>query len=154
MLALKVKFGLGANFLAIKKRNLNDINTFIDQETEVVDYCYHSFSTFENQKTEVYHSLCTSLNHKPISGSYERRSDGLGGEMHEEKGEVFEILSKSFLIYSFRRTNGTSDAVVFELAVLREGTDSKSFDLQIFSTAWTCASDSETLLKEDCYGIS
>ena len=35
MLALKVKFGLGANFLAVKKRNLNDINTFIDQETEV-----------------------------------------------------------------------------------------------------------------------
>merc|ERR1711970_29560 len=34
VLALKVKFGLGANFLAIKKRNLNDINTFIDQETE------------------------------------------------------------------------------------------------------------------------
>ena len=35
MLALKVKFGLGANVLAIKKRNLNDISTFIDQETEV-----------------------------------------------------------------------------------------------------------------------
>merc|ERR1712198_71876 len=34
VLALKVEFGLGANFLAIKKRNLNDINTFIDQETE------------------------------------------------------------------------------------------------------------------------
>merc|ERR1711971_584344 len=34
VLAFKVKFGLGANFLAIKKRNLNDINTFIDQETE------------------------------------------------------------------------------------------------------------------------
>ena len=41
VLALKVKFGLGANFLAIKKRNLNDINTFIDQETEVVNYFYH-----------------------------------------------------------------------------------------------------------------
>merc|ERR1712156_745133 len=35
VLALKVKFGLGANVLAIKKRNLNDISTFIDQETEV-----------------------------------------------------------------------------------------------------------------------
>merc|ERR1711962_1044710 len=34
VLALKVKFGLGANVLAIKKRNLNDISTFIDQETE------------------------------------------------------------------------------------------------------------------------
>merc|ERR1712083_124919 len=34
VLALKVKFGLGANFLAIKKRNLNDISTFIDHETE------------------------------------------------------------------------------------------------------------------------
>ena len=32
---MKVKFGLGANVLAIKKRNLNDISTFIDQETEV-----------------------------------------------------------------------------------------------------------------------
>ena len=96
MLALKVKFGLGANFLAIKKRNLNDINTFIDQETEVVDYCYHSFSTFENQKTEVYHSLYTSLNHKPISGSNERRSDGLGGEMHEEKGERLRFLQNLF----------------------------------------------------------
>ena len=37
VLALKVKFGLGANFLAIKKRNLNDISTFIDHETEVVN---------------------------------------------------------------------------------------------------------------------
>ena len=34
---MKVKFGLGANFLAIKKRNLNDISTFIDHETEVVN---------------------------------------------------------------------------------------------------------------------
>merc|ERR1711962_91128 len=34
VLALKVKFGLGANVLAIKKRNLSDISTFIDQETE------------------------------------------------------------------------------------------------------------------------
>merc|ERR1712126_667585 len=34
VLALKVKFGLGANVLAVKKRNLNDITTFIDQETE------------------------------------------------------------------------------------------------------------------------
>jgi len=34
VLALKVKFGLGANVLAVKKRNLNDISTFIDQETE------------------------------------------------------------------------------------------------------------------------
>merc|ERR1711962_1657492 len=34
VLALKVKFGLGANVLAIKKRNLNDISTFIEQETE------------------------------------------------------------------------------------------------------------------------
>ena len=32
---MKVKFGLGANVLAIKKRNLNDISTFIDKETEV-----------------------------------------------------------------------------------------------------------------------
>ena len=32
---MKVKFGLGANVLAIKKRNLSDISTFIDQETEV-----------------------------------------------------------------------------------------------------------------------
>ena len=37
VLALKVKFGLGANVLAVKKRNLNDITTFIDQETEVVN---------------------------------------------------------------------------------------------------------------------
>merc|ERR1712107_971353 len=34
VLALKVKFGLGANVLAIKKRNLSDISTFIDQDTE------------------------------------------------------------------------------------------------------------------------
>ena len=71
--------------------------------------------------------------------------------MHEKKGVAFEILSKSFLIRLFRRTNGTSDGVVFELAVLREETDSKNLDLQIFSTAGTCAS--KTLLKEDCYGI-
>ena len=140
VLALKVKFGLGANFLAIKKRNLNDINTFIDQETEVVDYCYPSSSTFENQKTEVYQSLCSSLNPTSISGSNERRSDGLGGEMHEKKGEPFNVLSKLFLYLFSRRTNGTSDVVVFELAVLREGMDSRSFDLRIFSTAWIFAS--------------
>ena len=72
--------------------------------------------------------------------------------MHEKKGDAFDNISKSFLIYSFRRTNGTSDGVVFELAVLREETDSKNLALRIFCTVWTCAP--KTLLKEDCYGIS
>ena len=51
MLALKVKFGLGANFLAVKKRNLNDITTFIDQETEVVNYLCQHLCLSENHKT-------------------------------------------------------------------------------------------------------
>ena len=55
VLALKVKFGLGANFLAVKKRNLNDISTFIDQETEVVNCFYEDENTslwaFDNDKT-------------------------------------------------------------------------------------------------------
>merc|ERR1711874_194062 len=34
VLALKVKFGLGASMLALKKRNLNDIDSFIDKESE------------------------------------------------------------------------------------------------------------------------
>merc|ERR1719228_2393198 len=34
VLALKVKFGLGASVLALKKRNMNDISTFIDKESE------------------------------------------------------------------------------------------------------------------------
>ena len=48
VLALKVKFGLGANFLAVKKRNLNDISTFIDQETEVVNYYFHEHLEMRN----------------------------------------------------------------------------------------------------------
>ena len=51
VLALKVKFGLGANFLAVKKRNLNDITTFIDQETEVVNYLCQHLCLSENHKT-------------------------------------------------------------------------------------------------------
>ena len=35
VLALKVRFGLGAAQLAVKKRNMNDITSFIDHETEV-----------------------------------------------------------------------------------------------------------------------
>merc|ERR1712098_386404 len=34
VLGLKVKFGLSANLMAVKKRNLNDLNSFIDRETE------------------------------------------------------------------------------------------------------------------------
>merc|ERR1712098_1042842 len=34
VLGLKVKFGLSANLMAVKKRNLNDLNSFIDKETE------------------------------------------------------------------------------------------------------------------------
>merc|ERR1712098_300787 len=34
VLGLKVKFGLSANLMAVKKRNMNDLNSFIDKETE------------------------------------------------------------------------------------------------------------------------
>merc|ERR1711970_57767 len=34
VLGLKVKFGLAANLMAVKKRNLNDLNSFMDRDTE------------------------------------------------------------------------------------------------------------------------
>ena len=119
MLALKVKFGLGANFLAVKKRNLNDITTFIDQETEVVNYlCQH---------------LCLSENHKTNQEATKEDQMDLEGKCMRKKVIKDSILAKcqyppiqvSYLTIS-RRTNGTSVVVVFESAVLKDETDSKS----------------------------
>ena len=123
VLALKVKFGLGANFLAIKKRNLNDINTFIDQETEVVSI----FITSRNQATNFQEA------------TKEDQMD-LEGKCMRKKVFLYSLPNVLSIIHFFRRTSATSDVVVCELGVLREGTDSETLDLQIFPTAWTCAS--------------
>ena len=144
---MKVKFGLGANFLAVKKRNLNDITTFIDQETEVVNF----LSTSENEKT----SLCSSENHKTIQEATKEDQMDLEGKCMRKKVIQDSVLAKCqylpiqviYLTIS-RRTNGTSVVVAFESAVLKDETDSKSLDLQIFSTGWTRC-ESQTLLKDD-----
>ena len=77
---MKVKFGLGANVLAIKKRNLSDISTFIDQETEVGNPL--SKEPLLNPLLYLYFFKI----HIHLVGSNERRSDGLGGKVHAENG--------------------------------------------------------------------
>ena len=42
MLAIKIKFGLGAQAMAVKRRNLQDASSFIDRESEV-DNNRHDF---------------------------------------------------------------------------------------------------------------
>ena len=66
VLALKVKFGLGANVLAIKKRNLNDISTFIDQETEVGNPIF-------NQQAESDQTLNWRLTNEAFTSSIHHR---------------------------------------------------------------------------------
>ena len=78
---MKVKFGLGANFLAVKKRNLNDITTFIDQETEVVNYYF-------DQHLKMRRHVCVHLandNHKTIQEATKEDQMDLEGKCMRKK---------------------------------------------------------------------
>ena len=44
VLGMKIKFGLGAQAMAVKRRNLQDASSFIDKETEVKDIAIIIFS--------------------------------------------------------------------------------------------------------------
>ena len=73
VLGMKIKFGLGAQAMAVKRRNIQDASSFIDKETEVKDIAIIIFSKQSN---------CCSM----FSGSFKGRSVGLGGKMSPKEG--------------------------------------------------------------------
>ena len=110
---MKVKFGLGANFLAIKKRNLNDISTFIDHETEVVNEA----------------SLNLKIGNENKNFQEATKEDQMDLEGKCMRKKVFlQTSNPPNVSITFRPTNDISDAVVCESVVQRGGTDSNRLD--------------------------
>ena len=72
VLGMKIKFGLVAQAMAVKRRNLQDASSFIDKESEVWMKKLIFLSCF---------NIC-----QIFSGSFKRRSIGLGGEMSPKEG--------------------------------------------------------------------